>query len=50
MARRKENNSNKKIIILGVIIFVVAIIWLGTRDISNTTEKVTVDITEQVKG
>lgn len=50
MGRRNRNNSKGKLYLLAFIGFVLVIIWLGTRDIPNNSEEVTIDITEQVKA
>ncbi len=47
---RKKDNSKKKLRLAIFIIFVALVLWLGTRDIANDAEQVSVDITEQVKA
>lgn len=47
--RRKETSKNK--LYLAIFIIVIAlIILLGTKDIPNESQEITVDITEQVKA
>ena len=48
--RRHNDNSKSKLYLVIFIAFIVAIIWLGTKEISNESETVTVDVTEQIKA